>query len=144
MNPTLRNVLAAIGGIIAFMITVTVIDMVPGWLFTMPAGMDTSDVESIRAHAHEVPAGAIIVMAVGWGLATLVGAYVAGRFGTTPIVVFVVIGVALVATIANLILIPHPVWTWPLGIGLIGAGGFLGLRLSEPKHPTVSAQHDTA
>jgi hypothetical protein len=82
-----------------------------------------------------VPWMALWLVVMGWGLAGGVGAFVAARLappGFAPARrMYVGLGVVVLlvlATAANLAMIPHPVWMWPASMVLIVVLGWVGAR----------------
>ncbi len=69
-------------------------------------------------------------LSLGWLLGTLAGGMVACKIAREKPAVFACIigAVMLAATIANLLLIPHPNWFSIAGIGMIVAGTLLAIR----------------
>jgi hypothetical protein len=81
----------------------------------------------------------LIVLLLGWVTAAAAGAFVATRlspgWGRTP--GLIVTALLLVATIANLVAIPHPPWIWAGAIILIPAAGWLATRAAATTSPAA-------
>ena len=107
MHPTLRLVLALIAGIAAALITFMLIETVGHRLYPPPA-LNYSDTEALRAYVEGLPIGAKLIVLSAWLAGTIDGVFVAGlvnraRYGLCGALV-------LAATLANLTMIPHPLW----------------------------------
>ena len=134
MQPTIRSALVLLGGVVAAVVVVELMDAVAGSLYALPAGTDPNNPESVRQAVATLPAVAFLLLVAGWVLAAGVGSYLAARLATHAraahglIVAFFV----LVATVGNLARIPHPVWMWPASIILIPAAGWAATKLVRP------------
>ena len=134
MHPMIRSALVLLGGVVAAVIVVGLMDALAGSLYALPPGTDPSDPESFRQAVATLPDQAFLILLTGWVLAGGIGSYIAARFATHArathglIVAFFV----LVATVGNLATIPHPVWMWPASIILIPAAGWLATKLVRP------------
>jgi hypothetical protein len=130
MPPLARNVLAVIAGAACAFAVVVLTDVLVGQLHPLPHGLDSTDREAARAAVASVPAGILLVLVTGWALAAGVGAFCAVRSSASraPTAGLVVTGILLLATMANLAMIPHPVWMWPGAMILIPLLGWLGVR----------------
>jgi len=134
MHPTIRSALVLLGGVVAAVVVVGLMDALAGRLYALPAGTDPSNPESMRQAVATLPAQAFLILLAGWVLAGGIGSYIAARLATHArathglIVAFFV----LVATVGNLATIPHPVWLWPASIILIPAAGWAATKLVGP------------
>jgi sorbitol-specific phosphotransferase system component IIBC len=134
MHPMIRSALVLLGGVVAAVIVVGLMDALAGRLYALPAGTDPSDPESIRQAVATLPVQVFLLLLAGWVLAGGIGSYIAARLATHArathglIVAFFV----LVATVGNLATIPHPVWLWPASIILIPAAGWAATKLVRP------------
>ncbi len=134
MHPTIRSALVLLGGVVAAVVVVGLMDALAGRLYALPPGTDPSNPESFRQAVATLPAQAFLLLLAGWVLAGGIGAYIAARLATHArathglIVAFFV----LVATVGNLATIPHPVWMWPASIILIPAAGWVATKLVRP------------
>ncbi|HEY6089228.1 MAG TPA: hypothetical protein VD771_05520 [Gemmatimonadaceae bacterium] len=133
----IRSALVLLGGVVAAVIVVTLMDALVGRLYSLPPGTDPNDPESLRRAVAALPLTAFALLVAGWTLAAGVGSYVAARFAayTRPIHGMIVALFVLIATVANLAKIPHPIWLWPATIILIPAAGWAATRWTEPRSP---------
>ena len=81
MNTVLRNVLAVIAGLIVGAIVNMALVMVGGALIPAPAGVDVTNVESIRASIHLFEAKHFVFPFLAHAIGTLIGALVASLIG---------------------------------------------------------------
>jgi hypothetical protein len=131
MQPTIRSAVVLLGGVIAAVFVVILMDTLVGNIYSLPAGTDASNPESLRRGVAALPVAAFLILVAGWVLAAGVGSYLAARLATHARVIhgMIVALFVLVATVANLAKIPHPLWLWPATIILIPAAGWAATRL---------------
>jgi hypothetical protein len=131
MQPTIRSAVVLLGGVIAAVFVVILMDTLVGNIYSLPAGTDASNPESLRRAVAALPVAAFLILVAGWVLAAGVGSYLAARLATHARVIhgMIVALFVLVATVANLAKIPHPLWLWPATIILIPAAGWAAARL---------------
>jgi hypothetical protein len=132
MQPMIRSALVLLGGVVAAVLVVTLMDGVVAAIYPFPAGTDLKNPESFRQAVAGLPTAAFLLLVVGWSLAAGVGSYLAARLATHARVIhgLIVALFVLVATIANLAKIPHPTWMWPAAIVLIPLAGWGAARLA--------------
>ena len=139
MQPTVRSALVLLAGVIVAVIVVSLGDAVAGSIYSLPAGIDRSNPESMRQAVAGLPTAAFLLLLAGWVLAAAVGSYVAARLASHARAIhgLIVAVFVLVATVSNLAAIPHPAWLWPATIILIPAAGWLATRLVvRPRNAT--------
>jgi hypothetical protein len=130
MPNAVRHFLAVAGGVVAAMVLVTVGDALAGVIHPLPPGLDFSNRDAVRAAIAGMPLAAYVVLVGGWSAAAGVGAWTAAR--TAPShrlrAGLIVAAVLLASTIANLTMLPHPVWMWPVALLAIPVAGMVGAR----------------
>ena len=139
MAPTIRSALVLLGGVVAAVFVVILMDTLVGNIYSLPAGTDPNNPDSLRQAVAALPVTAFLILVTGWVLAAGVGSYLAARLATHARLVhgMIVALFVLVATIANLAKIPHPFWLWPATIILIPAAGWAAAKLVTG--PTLSS-----
>lgn len=108
----LRDVIGAIVGIAVAVLTVMLFNWISHTVYPVPADLDVTSTAALADHMASVPPGALILIVAGYFVATFDGTFIAGWIGRSkPFIFALVVGVLmLVATISNLIMIPHPMW----------------------------------
>jgi hypothetical protein len=142
MQPTVRSALVLLAGVVVAVIVVSIGDAVAGSIYSLPAGIDRSNPESMRDAVAGLPTAAFLLLLAGWVLAAAVGSYVAARLASHARAIhgLIVAVFVLVATVSNLAAIPHPIWLWPATIILIPAAGWLATRLVvRPRNATTNS-----
>jgi hypothetical protein len=106
MNPTVRNVLAVLAGLVAGVVAIMLLEMV-GWLIYPP----TPDLEPAEVMANS-PIGALLMVELAAALGSLVAGAVAAKLGVgKPMVLAAIAGVVLtLGGIASVAMVPHPMW----------------------------------
>jgi len=128
----LRKISAVLLGLLAAVATVMLIEWISHQIYPPPPDLDFKNPEQVRQHVATLPLGAFIAILFGWLMGTLAGGVVACQIAREKPAVFAsIIGtVMMAATIANLIMIPHPGWFSIAGIVVIAAGTLLAIRWS--------------
>ena len=130
-----------IGATVAF-VTVLVMQEVGHIVFPPAAELDPDDTEAIRTYVSNAPVGALWLVLASYFIGTFDGVFLACLVARMKYHIFGIIvgGLMLAATIANLILIPHPHWfslAAVLGIAICAVTAvLLAVRtLPERAHP---------
>ncbi len=135
MGAFLRSVLGVIAGVIVAMLIISLVEFGGSLLYIVDPDVVLS------GDTDQVPFIAYITILVAWALGSFVGAWLAGRIaGRGPLLHGMIVTVLLlIAGVINMLLIPHPVWVWGLGIAGFILCGYAGARLAaKPKAMPVS------
>ena len=126
-----KNIAAGVAGIAIAIAIVWLIEMVGHSVYPPPPNLNFADADAMRAYTSTLPIGALLFVVGAWIVATLCGTFAACKIGTAKPVIFagVVGGIMLIATAANLIMIPHPLWFSIFGIVGIIVAAWLGMTL---------------
>ena len=129
-----RSFLAVMAGMIVAVTVVSICDLAAGTLHPVPPGFDLRDVEQMKAHISSAPASAMIVVLLGWILGPFAGGFVASRVAARSRrrYAWVISGVLLAATIANLLSIPHPAWMVVAALVGVPAAGWFAAQHAPP------------
>jgi hypothetical protein len=131
MPPALRRVLAVLAGLGVATGIVFAVEAINAKLYPMPPGTDFSDSEAMRAVMTRLPRAALLIVLLGWGVATVAGAWIAARVGGRRQGPAWTVGVVLLgAAVFNLLELPHPLWFWVVGVALFLPAAWLGGRLA--------------
>ena len=130
MHPVMRSVLAVVAGLGLSIAVVGGVEALSSRLYPLPEGLDYNDRAAMTTAFSQLPAGAFVAVLVAWGLGALSGSfaavYVSGR-DTPGYVIGVLLGAA---ALANLLIVPHPLWVWAGAAILIPLGTAIGVRKS--------------
>ena len=127
----LRNIAAALIGVLLGAMTVYFVEKLGHGAFPSPAGIDVADVASLRANLARVPLGAKLMVLVSWFAGALAGGVgailVARRWAPLAFVTgFTIFGLALMSLIA----IAAPFWMWPGALAAAAGGSMLAIRIT--------------
>jgi hypothetical protein len=108
----IKKIAAAVIGIIVAGGIVFAVESLGHTVYPLPPDLDMSDPVQFGNYVESLPMGAFLFVAGAWVLGTLGGGLLACFIaGEKPRVYSTIVGgFILVATIANLIMIPHPLW----------------------------------
>ncbi|MBK9107657.1 MAG: hypothetical protein IPM92_04555 [Saprospiraceae bacterium] len=132
MNPTIKNILAVVAGIIVGSIVNMSLISISGSVIPPPEGADVTTMEGLKATLALFQPKHFIMPFLAHALGTLAGAFVAAKFAAErPFLCgMVVAAFFLMGGIANVFMLPSPMWFNILD--LVGAYlpmGFLGIKL---------------
>lgn len=112
MNNILRNVLAVIAGLIVGGIVNILLVMAGGALIPPPAGVDMTDLESIKASMHLFETKHFVFPFLAHAVGTLTSALIASLIaGSSRLLLAMIIGVlGLIGGIVAVLMFPAPAW----------------------------------
>jgi hypothetical protein len=136
MNPVIRNILAVIAGLIVGAVLNGILIQVSGSIIAPPAGADVTTMEGLKKALPLFEPKHFVFPFLAHALGTLAGAYLAARLAANNrmLVAIIVSLFFLCGGIANVLMLPSPVWFTVLD--LVGAYipmGWLAGRLATPK-----------
>ncbi|GAB5406046.1 MAG: hypothetical protein Aurels2KO_42770 [Aureliella sp.] len=140
----LRNCFAAIVGIVTGGLAVLLIESLSSLAHPKPDYIDLSDADAMRDWIQSLPLTAFAAVLAAWSVGAFVGVWVARMLSANRSIWPAIVAGAflLLATIGNLVMIPHPLWFAVLGIAVYPVFGLLGLAFSTPGEMIVSAERD--
>ena len=131
MHPAVRVVIAVVcGALIAFAL-VSGIEAVGARVFPAPAGIDASQPAQWQAYMQKLPLAALLFVLAAWIVATFVGAVAASLIARRRVrLVSAIVGIVVLAsTVANFVLVPHPLWMVICGVAGIIVAALLAGKL---------------
>lgn len=130
MKSFIRSILAIVAGVIVAGLFIVGIETIGQRLYPPPPGLDVKNPEALREMVRAMPLAAIGSVLLAWVVGALAGAWVAAgiamqwRIGHAGVIGAVV----LAGAVANMLMIPHPVWMWAGALVLIPLAAFVGAR----------------
>ena len=127
----IRSILSVIVGILAGVVTILVLEMAGHFFYPPPAGLDPQNVEAFKEFVAAAPMGMLASVLIAWAGGAFVGGLVAAllserRRGLHGLAVG---AVQTALAVAQLTMIPHPLWFMVVGVTmflpLAGLGGLL-------------------
>lgn len=112
MNPTLKNILAVIAGLLIGSVVNMGLIMVSGKIIPPPEGADVTTMEGLKASMHLMQPKHFLFPFLAHALGTFVGAALAAALAATrKMRLAIVIGIIfLVGGITNVFMLPSPMW----------------------------------
>jgi hypothetical protein len=89
---------------------------------------DMNDAAAMQAMMAATPLSMKLAIVAIYFLAALLGGLAAARVSGRPWTAWVIAVVLLAATIANYLMLPHPVWMVAASVGVIALAGWLASR----------------
>jgi hypothetical protein len=128
-----RNVAAALAGIVTAFVLIMLIEKLGHIIYPPPPDIDFSDPKAMRPYIATLPFLALLFPMIAWVVATFAGTVLACKIGTAnPLAFAAVVGALVLAgTIANLIMIPHPVWFSAVSLAAIAASAWIAVRVAS-------------
>lgn len=112
MNPILRNTLAVVAGIVIGSAVNMGIIMISGSIIPPPNGADVTTAEGLKAAMHLFQPKHFLMPFLAHALGTFVGAMIAALIVANRKMIFAMVigGFFLVGGIANVLMLPSPLW----------------------------------
>ena len=134
-----RSILAVLVGLVAASLAVLLVETASHWMLPPPPGMDVTSRESMATAMQNLPLASLLAVLIAWAVGSFIGGWVAASIARThqtrcAIIVAVLI---ILSGIANMLMIPHPIWIWLGGILLPIPCGLAGARLA-PAKPAIT------
>ena len=133
----IRDAAAAIAGLMVTFGLISGIELLGHTLYPPPEGLDKKDLEVMQTYVASLPAAALLIPMFAYFIGTIAGTLVASLLGTArPVIYAFIVGLLVLAgTIANLIMIPHPLWFSVIAVlGIIGSA-WLAMTIAAGKRP---------
>ena len=113
-----RSILAVVAGLVTAFVVIFVIEAVGHIFYPPPPDIDMRDPQVIKSLMENAPTGSLIVVLIGWALGSFIGGLVTSHVAIKNKLTHSIITGALlmISGIANMIMLPHPVWMWIFGL----------------------------
>jgi hypothetical protein len=127
----MRNALVLLAGLAVAAAAIAAIEALGHMMYPLPPGLDTHDRAQLSAYIETLPLPAFLFVLAAWAGGVLAGAGTVALLVKRPSPFFIVIitGIVLLASIGNMLMLPHPLWFMLAALVLIPAAGYLGCRL---------------
>lgn len=117
---------ATFSGVIAAFISMSLLESFGHSLFPIPFEIDHENLGAIADKLHLIPMEMYLSVVFAHGIGLLIGLLIAKSIDkTSKISLYIIAGFFLVGTIANLFMIPHPIWFAIADIGIVVLVGLL-------------------
>jgi len=135
----MRLVLGVVCGLVVAFALVFATDAL--FHLAVPSAARPTDPAAMRDYTMRQPPAALLAIVAGWTVAVFAGAAAAcriARAGAGP--GWAVTGLFALATAANFLMLPHPVWMIVMAAIAIAAAGWLATRLFAADTASTPAQ----
>ena len=125
-----RTIVGILVGIVIAVALVFAIEAIVGLIVPAPPDFNMRDPEAVRARVASLPRWVILLVLVGWLVGTGIGSWAAVRISRMRVLWpgLVVTAVIFLATLYNVVTIPHPIWFVAISLIAIPIAGWLGSR----------------
>lgn len=141
MSPLIRSVGGGLAGAVTAFVVILLMQQLTLRMYPLPAGLDVSDPEALRAYAATLPLGAFLMVLLGYAVAALAGGFVAAAVGRGRRPALLVAALLVFASIVNLRTIPHPAWFWAANLLVVGLLPLAGAALAGPSRAAAATSH---
>lgn len=134
----IRSILSVIVGVLAGTVTIFLLEMAGHRLYPPPPGLDPTNVEAFEALIASAPVGMLLSVLVAWAGGAFVGGFVAALLSERRRVLhgLAVGGIQTLLAVAQLSMIPHPLWFTVLGLSIfLPIAGLAGLLVGREPDP---------
>ena len=138
----IRNILAGVIGVVVAVAIVALNEKLGHMAFPPREGIDFSDPDVLRPYLASLPAWALLQVMAGWVIGVFAGIMVATTISlASPAMYTLVIGgLIFAATVANLIIIPHPMWFNVTGLAAIALSAWFAKTIADKNPARVSKE----
>jgi hypothetical protein len=122
-----RAIVAVIAGVVVAFGMILLVETIGHFVVPTASAPSYKDAEQMREYLRTLPVGAYAFVLLAYLVGSYVGGRVAARVTRSPrsVSVWVVGALVLAATIANLVMIVHPVWFTSAAVLAVFAGTWL-------------------
>lgn len=133
-----RTILGIFAGVVLAFAVMMALEMVSFAVFPPPAGLDPADPEDLKRIVAATPMTAKAWVVSGWFAAAAAGGWLARRLSRKEWAGWVIAGLILIGGVANIMMIPHPLWMQIAAVAAPLLGGWIVTRLPVGGSATVS------
>ena len=142
----LRIILGIVGGVIAGFAAIWLTDMIGHSIYPIPSDVSIGNPEQMGALIRGMPGGAQAFVVAAWFAGALVGGIVANLIADQRWTAWVIAGFVALASILNILMIPHPEWMQISAVVAPVLGGLIAAHLARPRRragsPTAEGEAD--
>ena len=125
----LRTILGIVAGVVVAFVVLMGLEMAGHAAMPPPAGLDPADPEDLKQMVASASTAAKAWVVFAWFAAAVAGGWLARRLSRASWAGWVIAGLIVVGGIANIMMIPHPLWMLIAAVAVPLLGGWLVTRL---------------
>jgi hypothetical protein len=120
-----------VSGVIVGGLLVYSVEAAGHMVYPPPAGLDAKNAEAMKSYVSQLPVGAFLFVLAAWIAGAFGGAFTAAKIAARRrfALGFIVGLLTLAAGIANLVIIPHPMWFAVSAVVLVGTAAYGGAQV---------------
>src|SRR5210317_309928 len=137
----IRNLGAAVVGVIVAMLTIQVVQMLGHLVYPPPADIEFGEPEQVREYMSTLPVGSILFVGAAWAAGTFLGTLAGALLAKSKPLPYAIVvgGIVLAGAATMLLIIPHPWWfTIAAPVSIVVAAIF-GMYLAPGLRPSAGA-----
>ena len=134
----LRTVLGIVAGVLLAFAALIGLEMAGHAAMPPPAGLDLTNPEDLKQMVAAAPLAAKAWVVFGWFVAPLAGGWLARRLSGKGWAGWIIAGLILLGGIANILMIPHPLWMQIAAVAAPLLAGAVVMRLPSAGSAAVS------
>jgi len=110
-------------------------EMLNHMLWPPPAELQVTNPEAVRDYLASAPLAALLGLPLVWTIAAGAGAFAAAKIAGRAWAGWVVGALLFAATMANLFLIPHPLWMLIASVICVPLAAYWSAKMAAPRAP---------
>lgn len=134
----LRTILGIVAGVVLAFVVLIGLEMAGHAAMPPPAGLDPADPEDLKQMVASASATAKAWVVFAWFAAVVAGGWVARRLSRKGWAGWVIAGLIVLGGVANIMMIPHPLWMQIAAVAAPLLGGWIVTRLPAGASAPVS------
>ena len=134
----LRTILGIVAGVVVAFVVLMGLEMAGHAAMPPPAGLDPADPEDLKQMVASASLAAKAWVVFAWLAAVVAGGWVARRLSRKSWAGWVIAGLIVLGGVANIMMIPHPLWMQIAAVAAPLLGGWIVTRLPTGGSGSVS------
>ena len=134
----LRTILGILAGVVLAFVVLMGLEMAGHAAMPPPAGLDPADPEDLKQMVASASMAAKVWVVFAWFAAVVVGGWAARRLSRKAWAGWVIAGLIVLGGVANIMMIPHPLWMQIAAVAAPLLGGWIVTRLPAGASAPVS------
>ena len=134
----LRTILGIFAGVVLAFVVLMGLEMAGHAVMPPPPGLDPADPEDLKQMVASASMAAKVWVVFAWFAAVVAGGWAARRLSRKGWAGWVIVGLIVLGGVANIMMIPHPLWMQIAAVAAPLLGGWIVTRLPAGGSASVS------
>ncbi|GGK70785.1 hypothetical protein ACD591_04330 [Rufibacter glacialis] len=132
-----RSILSVVGGAAIGVFTISLVQYMSHQLYPVPAHLNPNQGQAVASALENAPTAALLLVLFGFALGSFLAGMVAARYAHTRKVLHALLAglLLMVAGIANLLALPHPLWFAVVSLLLYLPMAYFGGNMAARRMP---------